>query len=236
MRLEPRKVCHYHLIAEHIKWGQYKTVPMILQSIVDCKKILALDHISRHDLIRTRWNTIESTVQNHRFSFENHGLCIDCDCDAILCQLVHIDGEKPRVSFSRDRLAKTANQIDWLNLTDNLVPVVVQDVTNGEVLMLAYMNRESLEETWRTKQMVYFSRSRQELWRKGESSGHIQELSKMYVSSKGNGLVAKVYQAYGACHLGYRSCFFRQATDDYENDGIQIIEERVFDPSEVYGS
>ena len=112
-----------------------------------------------------------------------------------------------------------------------MVPVITQDDTTGEVLMMAYMNREAFVETLRTGRVCYFSRSRNRLWRKGEESGNVQEVRGMYVDCDADVLLIKVHQIGGAaCHEGYSSCFFRRL----ENDALEIVAQRVFDPNEVY--
>ncbi len=93
-----------------------------------------------------------------------------------------------------------------------LVPVVVQDVENGEVLMLAWANREALERTVSERRMVYWSRSREELWRKGDTSGHVQHWEELRVDCDGDVLLARVHQEGAACHTGERSCFHRELT------------------------
>jgi phosphoribosyl-AMP cyclohydrolase len=98
--------------------------------------------------------------------------------------------------------------------------------------MLAWMNRESFEETLRTGRACYFSRSRNKLWRKGEESGHVQQVHGIYLDCDADTILLKVTQVGGAaCHEGYKSCFFRQVTPD----GLQVVGERVFDPAQVYG-
>ena len=112
-----------------------------------------------------------------------------------------------------------------------LVPAVAQDADTGEVLMLAWMNREAFEETVRTGRAVYFSRSRNKLWRKGEESGHFQEVRGVFIDCDADTVLLKVKQIGGAaCHEGYKSCFFRQL----EGDELKVIAERVFDPKAVY--
>ena len=112
-----------------------------------------------------------------------------------------------------------------------IVPVIAQDVTTGEVLMLAYMNREAFEETLRTGRVCYFSRSRNRLWRKGEESGHVQELKSVFFDCDADTILVKVNQIGGAaCHEGYRSCFFRRI----DGDKVTVLGERVFDPKQVY--
>jgi len=112
-----------------------------------------------------------------------------------------------------------------------LVPVVVQDFTSGEVLMTAFMNRQAWEETLKTRRATYWSRSRNQLWVKGETSGNFQEVKEILVDCDEDTVLLKVIQKGGAaCHMGYRSCFYRRL----EGDALQIIGERIFDPDEVY--
>jgi phosphoribosyl-AMP cyclohydrolase len=112
-----------------------------------------------------------------------------------------------------------------------LVPAIAQDADTGQVLMMAWMNREAFEETLRTKRACYFSRSRGRLWRKGEESGHVQEVREVYIDCDADTILLKVKQVGGAaCHEGYASCFFRRV----QGDQLQTIGERVFDPKQVY--
>src|SRR6266581_1301398 len=113
-----------------------------------------------------------------------------------------------------------------------LVPAIAQDADTGQVLMLAWMNREAYEETLRTGRAVYFSRSRNKLWRKGEESGHVQQVRGVFVDCDADTILLKVKQIGGAaCHEGYKSCFFRQLT----GGELVVRSERVFDPKTVYG-
>jgi len=111
-----------------------------------------------------------------------------------------------------------------------LVPVVVQDYATGEVLMLAFMNCGAWEETLKTRQATYWSRSRNELWVKGETSGNLQQVKEIYVDCDEDTVLLKVVQKGGACHKGYRSCFYRRL----DEDKLREVGERVFDPQEVY--
>ncbi|CAN5234471.1 phosphoribosyl-AMP cyclohydrolase [soil metagenome] len=112
-----------------------------------------------------------------------------------------------------------------------LVPAIAQDAVTGQVLMLAWMNREAYEETVRTNRAVYFSRSRNRLWRKGEESGHVQEVQGIFIDCDADTILLKVNQIGGvACHEGYASCFFREVT----GDDVQVITVRVVDPKTVY--
>lgn len=95
-------------------------------------------------------------------------------------------------------------------LKDGLVPCIVQDMENNEVLMMAFMNQEAYEKTLQTGRMTYYSRSRQELWIKGETSGHYQYLKSMRIDCDNDTLLAKIVQVGAACHTGNRSCFYRE--------------------------
>jgi phosphoribosyl-AMP cyclohydrolase len=115
--------------------------------------------------------------------------------------------------------------------SNGLVPVVAQDADSGAVLMVAWMNREAFDETQRTGRACYYSRSRGRLWRKGEESGHVQEVREILIDCDADTILLKVHQVGGAaCHEGYASCFFRRV----EDDGLRVIGQRVFDPSQVY--
>jgi phosphoribosyl-AMP cyclohydrolase len=108
-----------------------------------------------------------------------------------------------------------------------LLPAVAQDADSGEVLMLAYVTREAVERTRETGLAHYYSRSREELWQKGNTSGHVQHVEEIRVDCDGDALLYLVAQEGGACHTGFKSCFYR--TVDGERVG-----ERVFDPEDVY--
>lgn len=112
-----------------------------------------------------------------------------------------------------------------------LVPVIIQDASTHEVLMLGYMNREAWRRTLSEKKATFWSRSRRKLWLKGESSGHVQEVKGIYLDCDGDALLLKVDQIGGAaCHKGYRSCFHHK----YEKGKWTILGEKVFNPKEVY--
>ena len=111
-----------------------------------------------------------------------------------------------------------------------LVPAIVQDAKNGDVLMMAWMNREALEKTLKTKKAHYYSRSRKKLWLKGESSGHVQKVKSVYYDCDGDTILLKVSQKSGACHEGYRSCFFRKGN----GIRLKVVGKRLFDPKKVY--
>jgi phosphoribosyl-AMP cyclohydrolase len=114
---------------------------------------------------------------------------------------------------------------------DGLVPAVVQDYKTGEVLMLAFMNEEAWQETLKTGTATYWSRTRRELWVKGQSSGNVQHVREIRIDCDDDTVLLKVEQVGGAaCHTGHRSCFFKKV----EGDSVRVIGERVFDPKEVY--
>ena len=119
------------------------------------------------------------------------------------------------------------------DFSKGLVPAIAQDHETGEVLMLAYMNEESWQETLRTGRATYWTRSRQKLWRKGEESGNFQEVMEVRIDCDLDTIVLKVRQVGGAaCHKGYRSCFFRRR--DEQADRWVTEGEPVFDPRAVY--
>lgn len=111
-----------------------------------------------------------------------------------------------------------------------LVAAVAQDAQSGDVLMVAWMNAEAYDETIRTGRAVYFSRSRNKLWRKGEESGHFQIVKSVYLDCDADTVLLKVEQEGAACHEGYRSCFFREVTPA----GLQISATRLVNPADVY--
>jgi phosphoribosyl-AMP cyclohydrolase len=116
--------------------------------------------------------------------------------------------------------------IDDLKYDSNgLIPAIIQDATNGEVLMMAWMNRESLQRTIDTGLCTYWSRSRQSFWVKGETSGHTQHVKRLSVDCDQDALLIQVEQVGAACHENYRSCFFR----DLKDDQLVVNSERVQD-------
>ena len=127
------------------------------------------------------------------------------------------------------------NPVDGLNGLkydeSGLIPAVVQDWQNGEVLMVGYMNRESVERTIASGRVTFWSRSRQKFWVKGETSGNFQNLKEIYVDCDQDCLLIKVEQVGPACHEGFRSCFFRRIAED----GLEVVAERIIAPEEIYG-
>jgi len=112
-----------------------------------------------------------------------------------------------------------------------LLPVIVQDIDGGEVLMMAWMNREALKKTITSGKAYFWSRSRKKLWLKGESSGHYQLVREIRIDCDEDTLLIKVEQIKAACHKGYKSCFFRKINKEGK---IELIGEKVFEPEKVY--
>jgi phosphoribosyl-AMP cyclohydrolase len=114
---------------------------------------------------------------------------------------------------------------------DGLVAAIAQDDATGDVLMLAYMNRETLQMTLETGVMTYWSRSRQKVWKKGETSGNVQKVKSAYVDCDGDALLFRIEQVGGAaCHTGHRSCFYRRV----EDGELETVGDPVFDADSVY--
>jgi phosphoribosyl-AMP cyclohydrolase len=116
---------------------------------------------------------------------------------------------------------------------DGLVPAIIQELSTGRVLMMAWMNRDSLRTTLETRRTHFWSRSRQRFWMKGETSGHVQEVKDVAFDCDGDTLLIQVEQTGAACHEGYRSCFFRSMTDG--GDGCRVTEPRLESPEQIYG-
>ena len=115
-----------------------------------------------------------------------------------------------------------------------LVPAIIQDERSGDVLMLGFMDADSLSETQRSGEVVFFSRSRNKRWKKGESSGHVLRVREIRVDCDADALLVRVEAVGpGVCHAGYRSCFFRVVEPDGE---AKVVAERTFSPEAVYGT
>jgi len=115
---------------------------------------------------------------------------------------------------------------------NGLIPAVIQDYANNEVLMVAYMNDVAVRKTIETKRAHFYSRSRKKLWLKGESSGHVQKVKEIRFDCDADCLLVKVKQVGGACHTGYRSCFYRKLKDNKGNTSVSGG--KMFDPDKVY--
>lgn len=136
-----------------------------------------------------------------------------------------------------ERLA-AGTRVDWAEVrsalrfdANGLIPAIVQQHDSGEVLMLAWMNLHALDETIATGRAVYWSRSRQRLWRKGEASGQVQRIVDVRIDCDGDALLLVVDQQGPACHTGRRSCFYHRIADD----GVEIATDPLVDPATLYG-
>jgi phosphoribosyl-AMP cyclohydrolase len=124
-------------------------------------------------------------------------------------------------------------KLDFSKSEDGLIPAIAQDWKTGEILMLAYINEDSWKFSLETGNATYWSRSRKKLWKKGESSGNVQKIKEVLVDCDEDTVVFKVDQiGDAACHLGYRSCFFRKV--NMENNKLEVVGKLIFDPTEVY--
>jgi len=127
--------------------------------------------------------------------------------------------------------------IDWINTvrwdSDGLLPVIVQDAISSKVIMFAWMNRETLEESIKQRKAVYWSRSRKQVWVKGEESGHYQNIEDMYLDCDNDVLLVKVRQEGGiACHTGRESCFYNRI--NMKTNKIEECEKVIRDPKDIY--
>ncbi len=133
---------------------------------------------------------------------------------------------------SRNTRQPATEVLEKLKLnSDGLIPAIAQQFDSGEVLMMAWMNREALDETLRTGRVCYYSRSRQALWRKGEQSGQVQQLQSLHLDCDGDTILLKVDQTGPACHTGRRSCFYVQI----DNDEAVITSDPEIAPETLYG-
>jgi len=114
-----------------------------------------------------------------------------------------------------------------------LIPAIAQDAHTNQILMLAYMNAEALKETIKTGNAIYYSRSRQKLWRKGEQSGHTQKVQQILTDCDQDTIILKVTVNAGQCHTGHQSCFYRQLQPN-SNNQLKFIADPVYDPNQVY--
>jgi phosphoribosyl-AMP cyclohydrolase len=133
------------------------------------------------------------------------------------------------VTFSEFSLA-VSSALKWN--ADGLIPAIVQDAESGDVLMMAWMDKTALRQTLLTGQTHFYSRSRKAAWHKGETSGHVQNVAAILVDCDADVLLIKARQVGGACHEGYRSCFFRRIDPE---GNLEVIASPVFEPIAVYG-
>lgn len=142
--------------------------------------------------------------------------------------------QRPTLINSDKEIKEVVMEIlDRLKYDENgLIPAIIQDAENGQVLMVGYMNRQAVERTIKEKMVCFWSRSRQKFWVKGETSGHFQLVQDIYVDCDQDALLIKVTQIGATCHEGYRSCFYRKIN---ALNNLEVIAERLVDPKEVYG-
>lgn len=117
--------------------------------------------------------------------------------------------------------------------SNGLITAIAQDADSGEVLMVAYMNREALELTIETGRGTYYSRSRKKLWKKGEESGHVQQVEEILIDCDQDCLILKVRVDAGQCHVGYNSCFYR-ALEKGSNTELKFVAKKTYDPEATY--
>ncbi|OQY04459.1 MAG: phosphoribosyl-AMP cyclohydrolase [Planctomycetales bacterium 4572_13] len=117
---------------------------------------------------------------------------------------------------------------------NGLITAISQDAETGQVLMVAYMNKEALNLTLQTGNAVFFSRSRKKLWKKGEESGHVQKVQQILVDCDQDCLILRVSVDQGQCHVGYQSCFYRAVKTAAKNN-LEFVAEKVYDPKKAYG-
>lgn len=122
--------------------------------------------------------------------------------------------------------------LDFSKIEGNLIPIIVQDYESNEILMLAFANEEAVRKSLSTGYAHYYSRSRKLLWKKGETSGHVQEIKNVIIDCDNDSILYKVHQIGAACHKGYYSCFY----NEYDEGEMKLIAKKIFDPKEVYGT
>ena len=132
--------------------------------------------------------------------------------------------------FSKEYIDKLINILDFSKIEGDLVPVITQDSQTNEILMLAFAKEEAVRRSLETGYAHYYSRSRNELWKKGETSGHVQEIQQVITDCDSDSLLFKVKQIGAACHKGFDTCFYNEFVDGE----LKIIGKKVFNPDDVY--
>ena len=135
--------------------------------------------------------------------------------------------------MSADKTIEEGLQFTPKFSSDGLITAICQDAKTGEILMVAYMNKEALALTIQTGRAIFFSRSRKKLWKKGEESGHFQQVQQILVDCDQDCLILKVTVDAGQCHVGYQSCFYRSLKPASESD-LELIAAKVYDPAKAY--
>jgi phosphoribosyl-AMP cyclohydrolase len=132
--------------------------------------------------------------------------------------------------YTQKEIDNFIEKVDFSKIEGGIVPVIAQDYKTNEILMLAFANEEAVRQSLKTGIACYYSRSRQKLWKKGEESGHTQEIQQIFVDCYSDTILFKVKQKVAACHTGYYSCFHREYVDgEFITRG-----NRIFDPDKVY--
>ncbi len=134
------------------------------------------------------------------------------------------------IKYTEQQIEAILAQIDFSKLEGNLIPIITQDHETDEVLMLAFANKEALKKSLETGYAHYYSRSRKSLWKKGETSGHVQKIEKVLTDCDADTILFKVQQVGAACHEGYYSCFY----SEFKEGNRITFAEKKFDPNEVY--
>jgi phosphoribosyl-AMP cyclohydrolase len=134
------------------------------------------------------------------------------------------------IKFSSEDIEKFIKILDFSKIQGNLLPVMAQDFQTNEILMMAFANEEAVRKSLETGYAHYYSRSRDILWKKGETSGHIQEIQQVITDCDNDSLLFKIKQIGAACHKGFNTCFY----NEFKDGKIQIIGKKVFNPDEVY--
>ena len=132
--------------------------------------------------------------------------------------------------FSQKEIDQFIKLLDFSKVEGNLIPVVTQDYKTNDVLMLAFANEEAVRKTLETGLAYYYSRSRNVLWKKGETSGHIQEIQNIMTDCDNDSILLKVKQIGAACHEGYDTCFY----NEFEKGKFKVIGKKMFNPDEIY--
>ena len=135
--------------------------------------------------------------------------------------------------MSADKTIELGTQLTPKFDANGLIPAIAQDAKTGEILMVAYMNREALDYTIKTGNGTYYSRSRKKLWKKGEQSGFVQKVSEILIDCDQDCIILKVSVDSGQCHNGYQSCFYRALKKGSSNE-LEFVAKPVFDPNKVY--
>ncbi|MHA1291290.1 MAG: phosphoribosyl-AMP cyclohydrolase [Promethearchaeota archaeon] len=133
--------------------------------------------------------------------------------------------------YSQEQIEKFIKILDFTKIEGGLIPVITQDYQTNEVLILAFANEEAVRKTLETGYAHFYSRSRHKLWKKGETSGHVEEVKNIITDCDNDSLLLKVKQIGAACHKGFNTCFY----NEFENNGnLKVIGKKIFDPEKIY--